>query len=65
MDKTVKFAPKPVPSAANRRDELLAKLEAALRADSVLRLADDTGGLDPYNSANGRIKRDVWGARPR
>jgi hypothetical protein len=65
MDKTVKFAPKPVPPAGDRRHELLAKLEASLRADPGLRLADDSGGLDPYNSANGRIKRDAWGARPR
>jgi hypothetical protein len=65
MPETVKFAPKPMPPATDRREELLAKLEAALRAEPDLRLADDTGGLDPYNTASGRIKRDAWGARPR
>jgi hypothetical protein len=65
MNKTIKFAPKPATPARDRRDELLAKLEAALRADPVLRFEDDMGGLDPYNSANGPMKRDAWGARPR
>lgn len=65
MDKTVRFAPKPATPSSDRRTELLAKLEAALRADLGLNLRDGECGLDPYNSVSGRPRREPWGARPR
>ena len=65
MNPKSQFAPKPAAPTRDRRAELLAKLEAVLRADGDLALADDVGGLDPYNTASGRVKRDAWGSRPR
>ena len=65
MNPKSQFAPRPAAPTRDRRAELLAKLEAVLRADDDLSLVDDEGGLDPYNTANGRVKRDAWGSRPR
>jgi hypothetical protein len=65
MNPKSQFATRPAAPTRDRRAELLAKLEAMLRADGGLALADDEGGLDPYNTTNGRVKRDVWGSRPR
>jgi len=64
MDRSTKFAPPPPPTS-DRRAELLARLEATLRADARLSLRDDRGGLDPYNTLNGPQRRDAWGARAR
>jgi hypothetical protein len=52
----------------DRRNTVLAQIEAALLADklSILELGDDRchlGGSDPYNS--GRPGRDAWGSRRR
>ena len=65
MNPKSQFAPKPAAPTRDRRAELLAKLEATLRTDGHLSVADDEGGLDPYNTASGRVKRDAWGSRPR
>jgi hypothetical protein len=49
----------------DRRQTVLAQIEAALLADkiSVLELVDESTGNDPYNRA--RAGGDVWGKRPR
>jgi hypothetical protein len=52
----------------DRRNTVLAQIEAALLADklSILELSDDASrarGSDPYNS--GRPARDAWGSRRR
>lgn len=62
------FPNRPSPSETEeRRAQVLARIEAALRENApALALEEhDEGGLDPYNTHSGRIRRDVWGARPR
>lgn len=50
----------------DRRQTVLAQIEAALLADklSVIELADDQTGTDPYNSGSAR-GADSWGSRRR
>ena len=55
----------PISPAQDRRAEVLARIESALRSTVELGLLDEKGGLDPYNTLNGPIRRDVWGARAR
>lgn len=49
----------------DRRQTVLAQIEAALLADklSVLELSTEDTGTDPYNS--GVFRNDVWGRRAR
>jgi hypothetical protein len=46
---------------------VLVRIEAALRAGApaMERVQHDRGGLDPYNTLSGRIRRDAWGPRAR
>ena len=50
----------------DRRQTVLAQIEAALLADklSVLNLAEESTGTDPYNSGSPRAA-DHWGKRAR
>ena len=66
MDK--RHPPALSPAAArDRREEVLARIEAALRADApgMDLVQHDTGGLDPYTTHSGPIRRDAWGPRAR
>jgi hypothetical protein len=49
----------------DRRQTVLAQIEAALLANklSVLELAEEQTGTDPYN--RGRARADVWSRRAR
>lgn len=49
----------------DRRGTVLAQIEAALLADklSVVELAEESTGTDPYNS--GRSKRSAWDLKRR
>jgi hypothetical protein len=49
----------------DRRQTILAQIEAALLADklSVLELGKESTGTDPYNS--GRVSHSVWSKRAR
>ena len=61
-----RYPARPTPAAAqDRRAQVLARIEAALQSTGSLELAQDRGGLDPYTTLNGPIRRDVWGARAR
>ena len=49
----------------DRRQTVLAQIEAALLADkiSVLEISEEGTGTDPYNS--GRLRADTWQKRAR
>jgi hypothetical protein len=49
----------------NRRQSVLAQIEAALLADklSVLEISEESTGTDPYNSS--RPASGAWSRRPR
>ena len=51
----------------DRRATVLAQIEAALLADklSVLELADEQTGTDPYNRGRTTPAQSVWGKRAR
>jgi len=50
----------------DRRQTVLAQIEAALLADklSVLELVDESTGTDPYNRSR-PARAEVWGKKPR